>query len=76
VGYVTGEPALGAPAAAVRRLRPAGEPFADAARLGPFAMILVYCIVARAERAARRARHAAPPTTPALQWAAPPWRYP
>jgi hypothetical protein len=66
VGYVTGEPALGAPAAAVRRLRPAGEPFADAARLGPFAMILVYCIVARAERAARRARHAAPPPTPAL----------
>ena len=54
------EPVLGALAAALRRLRPAGEPFADAARLGPFAMILVYGIVARAERAARRARYAVP----------------
>jgi hypothetical protein len=61
------EPVLGALAAAMRRLRPTGEPFADAARLGPFAMFLVYGIVARAERAARRARYAAPPPTPALQ---------
>jgi hypothetical protein len=48
-------------AAAMRRLHPAGEPFADAARLGPFAMILVYGTIARAERSARRARHLASP---------------
>src|SRR6516165_3311538 len=54
-------PLLGALAEAMRRLHPAGEPFADAARLGPFAMILVYGIIARAERTARRARHLAPP---------------
>jgi hypothetical protein len=55
------EPGLGALAAAVRRLNPSGEPFDDAARLGPFAMILVYGIIARAERSARRARYAAMP---------------
>jgi hypothetical protein len=55
------EPGLTALAAVVQRLRPTGEPFGDAARLGPFAMILVYGILARSERAARRARHAAPP---------------
>src|SRR5271167_968369 len=59
------EPGLGALAAAVRHLRPTGEPFGDAARLGPFGMILVYGILARAERSARRARHAVPPA-PAL----------
>src|SRR6266853_321258 len=35
------EPLLGKTADAVRRLRPSGEPFADAAALGPFAMLLV-----------------------------------
>lgn len=59
------EPALGAVAAALRELGATGEPFNDAATLGPFAMVLVYGVVARAERAARRARHALPPM-PAL----------
>jgi Sulfatase len=54
-------PVLCALAAAMRRLRPAGEPFADAARLGPFAMILIYGTIARAERSARRARYLASP---------------
>jgi hypothetical protein len=54
-------PVLNALAAAMRRLHPAGEPFADAARLGPFAMILVYGTIARAERSARRARHLTSP---------------
>lgn len=62
---VSREPALAAAAAALRRLGPSGEPFADAARLGPFAILLVYGIIARAERAARRARHA-PLPAPAL----------
>jgi hypothetical protein len=48
------EPALGLAAAGLRRFRPTGEPFADAARLGPFTALLVYGIIARAERAARR----------------------
>jgi len=59
------EPALGAAAAALRGLDPTGEPFDDAATLGPFAMVLVYGVVARAERAARRAAHA-PLPAPAL----------
>ncbi|HEY3908661.1 MAG TPA: LTA synthase family protein [Stellaceae bacterium] len=59
------EPVLGAAAAMLRRLEPIGEPFADAARLGPFAILLVYGIIARAERAERRARHVLLPA-PAL----------
>jgi len=55
------EPGLRILAEAVRRLHPTGEPFADAARLGPFAMILAYGILARSERAVRQARHVAPP---------------
>ncbi len=54
------EPWLGAAARALRRLSPSGEPFADAARLGPFAMLIAHGIIARAERPARRARLAAP----------------
>ncbi len=55
------EPALGLAAGVLRRLDPSGEPFADAARLGPFAILLVYGIIARAERgrAPRPARAAA-----------------
>ena len=49
------EPALGLAAAGLRKFQPEGEPFADGARLGPFATLLVYGIIARAERAARRA---------------------
>src|ERR1700722_19607920 len=54
------EPWLGAVARTLRRLRPSGEPFADAARLGPVAMLIVHGIIARGERPARRARLAAP----------------
>jgi hypothetical protein len=50
------EPWLGRAAQALRRLKPSGEPFADAARLGPVAILLVHGIIARAERAARQAR--------------------
>ena len=60
------EPGLGKAAAVLRRLRPTGEPFADAARLGPFATLLVYGIIARAERTQRRA-HCAPLPAPALR---------
>ncbi len=59
------EPGLGAAAALLRRLGPTGEPFEDAATLGPFAILLVYGIIARAERAQRRARHP-PLSAPAL----------
>jgi hypothetical protein len=57
------EPLLGAAAGVLRRLDPSGEPFADAASLGPFAMLLVHTIIARAERAARQRKLAAPPVT-------------
>jgi hypothetical protein len=67
-GAVTGllwrtgyEPWLGHAAQAMRWLNPSGEPFADAARLGPVAILLVYGIVARAERAARQVRLAPKP---------------
>jgi Sulfatase len=62
---ISREPGLGILAAGVKRLSPTGEPFGDAARLGPFAMILVYGILARSERPERQARHAAP-SAPAL----------
>jgi hypothetical protein len=39
----------------LNRLQAVGEPMLDAERLGPFAMQLVYCLVARAERSRRRA---------------------
>lgn len=39
----------------LRGFRPSGDPIADAKRLGPFAMIGCYGIIARAERRARRA---------------------
>jgi hypothetical protein len=54
-GVLSREPVLGVAAAALRRLRPTGEPVADTARLGPFAALAVYGIIARAERAGRRA---------------------
>jgi hypothetical protein len=62
---ISRNPALGAVAAALRELGATGEPFSDAATLGPFAMVLIYGVIARAERAARRGRHA-PPPLPAL----------
>ena len=48
------EPLLGVAANLMRRLAPSGEPFADAVALGPFAMLLVHLLIARAERPARR----------------------
>lgn len=48
------EPLLGIVAAWVRRLAPTGEPFADAATLGPFAMLFAHTVIARAERDVRR----------------------
>src|SRR5215204_6082217 len=49
-------------AAALRRLAaPTGDPFEDAATLGPFAMLLVHAVIAGAERPARRQALAAPP---------------
>jgi len=59
------EPWLGRAAQAMRRLNPSGEPFADAVRLGPVAILLIYGIIARAERAKRRAR-LAPISMPAV----------
>jgi Sulfatase len=56
------EPWLGAAARGLRRLGPSGEPFADAARLGPVAMLIAHGIIARAERPARRARLATSPS--------------
>lgn len=48
---------VGSAAEALRRItRPSGEPFADAAALGPFAMLLVHAVIARAERGDRRRR--------------------
>src|SRR4051812_13274890 len=57
------EPLLGAAAAWLNRLGPSGEPFADAERLGPFAMLLAHTVIARAERARRRAVLRAPAIT-------------
>jgi hypothetical protein len=62
------QPILDILATAMRRLRPAGEPFADASRFGPFAMILVYGTIARAERSTRRARHMVQPAPAVAQW--------
>jgi hypothetical protein len=59
VGWVVSrEPVLSAAATMLRRLDPVGDPVEDTARLGPFAVLLVYGIIARAERTERRARHA------------------
>jgi hypothetical protein len=51
---------LAAVARALRRLAPSGEPFADAVSLGPFAMLVVHTVVARAERKARQLALAPP----------------
>jgi len=65
IWLISREPTLGAVAAALHELGATGEPFKDAATLGPFAMVLTYGVIARAERAARRARHA-PQPAPAI----------
>jgi hypothetical protein len=61
IWLISRQPTLGAAAAVLRELGATGEPFRDAATLGPFAMVLTYGVIARAERASRRARHAPPP---------------
>ena len=61
------EPALGTMAAAFRELGATGEPFSDAATLGPFAMFVVYGVIARAERATRQARFTPPPAPASRQ---------
>lgn len=65
VWLMSREPALGAAAAALRELGATGEPVDDAANFGPFAMVLLYGVIARAERTARRSRHS-PLPIPAL----------
>jgi hypothetical protein len=62
VWLISREPALRTTAAALRELGATGEPFSDSAMLGPFAMLMIYGVIARAERSARRARHASLPT--------------
>jgi hypothetical protein len=62
---------------ALRRLEPSGDPVRDGARFGPLATLLIYGIVARAERAGRRvpaaphlngigASHRQPPRAPVV----------
>jgi hypothetical protein len=53
-GWVARNP--GHAARGLRWLGPSGEPFADAARLGPVAMLIVHGVIARAERPSRQAR--------------------
>ncbi len=60
IWLVARQPLLGAAAGALRRLAPSGEPFADAAALGPFGMLIVHTVIARAERQARQLALAAP----------------
>jgi len=54
------EPLLGWTARLFRRLGPSYDPEADAAALGPFGMLFVHGVIARAERAARQQALAAP----------------
>ncbi len=54
------EPLLSRVAQFARWLRPQAEPAADAARLGPLAILPIYGAIARAERSARRPPLAAP----------------
>jgi len=48
------EPLLGLTVGWFRRLGPGGDPDADAAALGPFGMLFVHGVIARAERGARQ----------------------
>lgn len=66
------EPLLGIAAARLRRFEPTGEPLADAARLGPVAVLFVYGIIARAERAGRRTPHRPSPQVLRNRFAATP----
>ncbi len=66
VWLVSMQPLLGIVAGLMRRLEPSGDPAADAVSLGPLAMQLVHCAIARAERSARRQALGAPPGAPAI----------
>jgi len=59
-------PVLGKAASLARRLGPRGDPEADAAALGPFAMLLVHCTIARAERPLRQRALAVAAAKPAI----------
>lgn len=52
-------------AAMMRAFRPSGDPEEDTARFGSVATLLIYGLIARAERAQRRASLRPPPTPPA-----------
>ena len=54
-GWAIHGPFIRQTADAFRRLRPTGDPFADAAQLGPSAMQFTYSFIARDERPARQA---------------------
>jgi Sulfatase len=72
-GWVAGrQPLLGVMAGLLRHLGPSGEPFADAASLGPFGMILAHAVIARAERQGRQQALAAPPIVRSRGEAGPP----
>lgn len=53
--WLIAHPLLRPVTAALQRLAPTGDPVADAKRFGPVAMLLIHGILARGERAARRA---------------------
>jgi len=53
-GWACGGPFNVAAGRALRKLRPVGDPLRDGAELGPFATLLAYAIIARAERAQRQ----------------------
>ncbi len=55
IGWAIHGPYIGRTAQAFRRLSPTGEPFVDAATLGPSAIQFTYSFIARAERPARQA---------------------
>jgi Sulfatase len=71
VCFLAREPWLGAAARVLWRLKPGAEPFADAARLGPFAMLITHGVIARAERPALRARLTTSPAFGAAKAARP-----
>jgi hypothetical protein len=64
LGWAIHGPYIGRTARVFRRLNPTGEPFADAAALGPSAIQFTYSFIARDERPARQAAaaRAAPAT--------------
>jgi hypothetical protein len=55
VGWAIHGPFIGQTAELFRRLNPSGDPFRDAADIGPSAMQFTYSFIARDERPARRA---------------------